>query len=398
MPIKKLSTGAKTTYSSLLTGNLSFLPTAAPTSVSATDVGTGRAYNNGSATVSFVAPAVTGATDLTYTVTSSPGGFTGTGATSPITVTGLQSNTSYTFTVVATTSAGNSSASSASNAITATTVPEAPTIGTPNKTGITVSGQVNVLFTANATGGKAISTYTATSSGAHTGTGATSPITVSGMTGGTSYTFTVTATNANGTSLASSASASIAASIVGTSTFNASGNFAVPAGITTISYIVTGGGGGGGGGSYYRGGGGGGGGGYQTSNASVTPSTNLVITVGGGGNGGAGGDNGGGGNAGGNSILGTVGITSGGGGGGGGGTQSGYGGGGGAAGSGGGSNAGGTSVKTEPPTQSFGAGGNSQGSGVGTGGSGGQNYWPSNTPPGGGAGGSGGRVTITYIG
>lgn len=176
----------------------------APTIGTATDVGTGRAYNNGAATVTFTAP--TSKLPITsYTVTSSPGGFTGTGASSPITVTGLQSATAYTFTVTATSAVGTSSASSASNSITATTVPQAPTIGSATAG----SGSATVAYTAGATGGAAVSTFTATSSpGSITGTGA-SPITVSGLTAGTAYTFTVTATNANGTSTASSASNSV---------------------------------------------------------------------------------------------------------------------------------------------------------------------------------------------
>ncbi len=87
-------------------------------------------------------------------------------------------------------------------------MPQAPTIGTATDggTGTTVS----VAFTAGATGGKAITGYTVTSSpGGLTGTGASSPITVSGLTTGTAYTFTVTATNANGTSNASAASNSV---------------------------------------------------------------------------------------------------------------------------------------------------------------------------------------------
>jgi hypothetical protein len=180
---------------------------AAPVSVSATDVGTSRAYNNGAATVSFTPGA--GATATSFTATSSPGGFTATGASSPLTVQGLQSGVSYTFTVTATNAAGTSPASAASNSITATTVPQAPTIGTATA-GATGSGQATVTFTAGATGGKTVSTYTATSSpGSITGTNSASPITVSGLTNGTAYTFTVTATNANGTSTASAASNSI---------------------------------------------------------------------------------------------------------------------------------------------------------------------------------------------
>lgn len=179
----------------------------APTIGTATDVGTGRAYNNGAATVTFTAPTWNGGLPITsYVVTSSPGGFTGTGASSPITVTGLASNTNYTFTVKAVNAAGQSASSAASNSILATTVPQAPTIGTATAGNTTAS----VAFTAGATGGKAVSVYTATSSpGSITGTNSVSPITVSGLTNGTAYTFTVTATNANGTSTASSASNSV---------------------------------------------------------------------------------------------------------------------------------------------------------------------------------------------
>lgn len=181
----------------------------APTIGTATDVGTSRAFNNGAATVTFTAPTFDGGLPITgYTVTSNPGGFTATGAASPLTVAGLASSTAYTFTAVATNSRGNSTASSASNSITATTVPQAPTIGTATDGG--TGSTVSVAFTPGATGGKAVSTYTATSSpGGLTGTSASSPITVSGLTAGTAYTFTVTATNANGTSTASAASNSV---------------------------------------------------------------------------------------------------------------------------------------------------------------------------------------------
>jgi hypothetical protein len=205
----------------------------APTIGTATNVGTGRAYNNGRADVTFTAPVYTGGTPITgYTVTSSPGGFTGTGASSPISVTGLQSNTAYTFTVTATNAVGTSAPSAASNSITATTVPQAPTIGTATDlgTGTTVS----VAFTGNATGGSAITGYTATSSPSSiTGTGASSPITVSGLTAGTAYTFTVTATNANGTSLASAASNSVTPQVPGSFESIAT---ATPAGVSTITF------------------------------------------------------------------------------------------------------------------------------------------------------------------
>ena len=85
-------------------------------------------------------------------------------------------------------------------------MPQAPTIGTASSSN---SQQASVAFTPGATGGAA-ATYTAISNpGNITASGASSPITVTGLTNGTAYTFTVTATNSNGTSLASSASNSI---------------------------------------------------------------------------------------------------------------------------------------------------------------------------------------------
>jgi hypothetical protein len=179
----------------------------APTIGTATDVGTSRAFNNGSATVAYTAVA-TGGTPTTFTATSTPGSFTATGA-SPVTVTGLQSATSYTFKVSAANSSGTL-ASGSTSAITATTVPDAPVIGTPTvATGQSYTGNANVSvpFTAPATGGKAISTYTVTSSSGGTATGSSSPIAIADAVG-TARTYTVTATNANGTGNASSASAS----------------------------------------------------------------------------------------------------------------------------------------------------------------------------------------------
>ena len=71
------------------------------------------------ATVRFTAPASTGGAGIaSYTVTASPGGAVGTGASSPIILTGLTNGVSYTFTVTATNSTGTGAASGASNAVT----------------------------------------------------------------------------------------------------------------------------------------------------------------------------------------------------------------------------------------------------------------------------------------
>ena len=72
------------------------------------------------ASVPFTAPTDTGSAAITaYVATSNTGGFTGTSATSPISVSGLIPLSSYTFTVVATNGAGTGPASAASNSVTA---------------------------------------------------------------------------------------------------------------------------------------------------------------------------------------------------------------------------------------------------------------------------------------
>ncbi|MHC9086950.1 fibronectin type III domain-containing protein [Luteimonas sp. RIT-PG2_3] len=73
----------------------------------------------GAVSVSFDAPTSSGGTAITsYTVTSLPGGLTGTGAASPIVVSGLSPGTSYTFTVRAINPVGGGASSIASNALT----------------------------------------------------------------------------------------------------------------------------------------------------------------------------------------------------------------------------------------------------------------------------------------
>jgi hypothetical protein len=182
----------------------------------ATDVGTGRAYDNGAASVTFT-PNAGGGLVSSYTVTSTSGGYSASGSSSPIVVSSIPVGTSATFTVTATNGYGNALASSASNSATITTVPQTPNIGTPTNVtgaafGSTVSASVPV--TANATGGKAVSGFTVTSTpGSLVGSG-TSPVTVAGLTSGTSYTFRAVATNANGNSEVTSSSSSLTPSTV----------------------------------------------------------------------------------------------------------------------------------------------------------------------------------------
>jgi Putative phage tail protein/Concanavalin A-like lectin/glucanases superfamily/Fibronectin type III domain len=81
-------------------------------------IGTATA-GNAQASVAFTPPASTGGSPITsYTATSSPGGITGSGSSSPVVVTGLTNGVAYTFTVTATNAVGTGPASGASNSVT----------------------------------------------------------------------------------------------------------------------------------------------------------------------------------------------------------------------------------------------------------------------------------------
>lgn len=166
---------------------------------------------NAQATVTFVPPANNGSAIIDYTVTALIGGvptaISASGGASPIVVPGLTNGTPYTFTVKARNSVGTGPDSPASNPpVTPATVPNAPTIGAATAG----NGQVTVAFTPPANnGGSAITGYTVTPNPAGSlppATGLTSPITVTGLTNGTAYTFTVTASNSLGTSSPSAVS------------------------------------------------------------------------------------------------------------------------------------------------------------------------------------------------
>jgi hypothetical protein len=122
-------------------------------------------------------------------------------------VTGLTNGIAHTFTVTATNIAGTGSASSASAAVTPATTPGAPT----GVSAVAGNAQAVVSFTVPAsTGGATISSYTVTSSpSGFMASGSSSPLTVTGLTNGTAYIFTVTATNSVGTGSASSASTAV---------------------------------------------------------------------------------------------------------------------------------------------------------------------------------------------
>ena len=149
-------------------------------------------------------------------------------------------------------------------------VANAPTIGTAINAGPT---SVSVVFTApSCVGGGAITSYTVFANcGVKLATGASSPITVTGLTTGTSYTFKAVATNAYGPSYPSAASNSVVpATLVTCATYTTAGTYTwiAPAGVTSVAAVAVGGGSGAGGGLGYK------------NNISVTPGTGYTVIVG----------------------------------------------------------------------------------------------------------------------
>jgi hypothetical protein len=188
---------------------------AAPSNVSAK-------AGDASATVSWTAPSDGGSAITRYTVTpyigstaQAPTTLTGTPPAASTTITGLNNNTTYTFRVSASNSVGTGPDSAASNqvtpaAVTAPTVPAAPT----NVTATAGDRSATVTWTPPATGGSTITSYTITPyigtaaqpAQVVTGSPPAANQVVTGLTNGTTYTFTVAATNAVGTGPASARS------------------------------------------------------------------------------------------------------------------------------------------------------------------------------------------------
>ena len=180
-----------------------------------------------------------------YRATSNTG-ISGTSVGTTITVNGLTKGNAYTFTATATNAQGTSLSSNISATIVPVTVPGAPTIGTATATG---SSTANVGFTAPTdTGGNAIISYTATSNTGISSSGTTSPISVTGLSGSTSYIFTVKATNSYGNS-APSANSSVILTCkpTGSQSYVTAGTYSwvAPAGVTSVSVVAIGGGNGG---------------------------------------------------------------------------------------------------------------------------------------------------------
>tara|TARA_R110002073_G_scaffold310903_3_gene481758 strand:+ start:442 stop:903 length:462 start_codon:yes stop_codon:yes gene_type:complete len=129
------------------------------------------------------------------------------GDTSPITITGLTNNTEYLISLVAVNAAGASVASNSVSVTPAPTAPDAPQVNNIEPGNAQVSISVSVADD----GGSPITGYNAYCFGDKLLLGAspTSPIAVSGLTNGVSYTCAATATNDIGTSPSSAVSAPV---------------------------------------------------------------------------------------------------------------------------------------------------------------------------------------------
>jgi hypothetical protein len=117
-------------------------------------------------------------------------------------------------------------------------IPNPPTVGTATDSGN--GGVVLITFTANSSGvgGPALSYIAKSSPSSITGTATTSPVTVSGLTNGTSYTFTVAGVNPTGTGEYSSASNSVSPTQAVRAIFVGGNNPADNTGFNAMSYLT----------------------------------------------------------------------------------------------------------------------------------------------------------------
>lgn len=167
---------------------------------------------SGQATVTWTAPLDNGgAPILSYTITAADSttagnggqGFVSTDGSLSATITGLVNGDAYTFTVSATNAVGSGPPSNPSNSVTPAAVVTTP--GPPlNPQATAGNGQITVAFSApTSNGGSAITTYRVSAVNEINGnidhaSGASSPITVSGLVNTKQYHATVRATNAIG--------------------------------------------------------------------------------------------------------------------------------------------------------------------------------------------------------
>lgn len=154
----------------------------------------------GSVRVTWTAPSDTGGRAVTsYTVTCTPACTPTTSASLTADLVGLTNSESYTFKVAATNARGSSTPSPASTAVTPYGPPTAP----QNVQGTRGNAQLTITWQEpNSDGGSTISSYTATANpGGQQCTWNSGPLqcTITGLTNGTTYSVSVTASNANET-------------------------------------------------------------------------------------------------------------------------------------------------------------------------------------------------------
>lgn len=184
---------AATAAASAVTPNVAL---AAPTNVTAT-------LNTFSATISWTAPV---GNVSTYVVNSDHGLFTCSTATTSCVINGLTSGSTFSFTVTATNNIGTSPSSVFSNTVTTPSTPGAPTSVSAVGSGSTA----DVSWTAGSGAPADYYVVTASPSGRTCVVFApATTCTVTGLTPGTAYTFSVVATNGVGSSPTSASSSSV---------------------------------------------------------------------------------------------------------------------------------------------------------------------------------------------